>query len=846
MSGKLPHASSEPTPAAGPARLNRRIITGSAVAGALVLGAIIVPAVANASAGSTFAAGDLVVYRVGDGSTSLSDNAAPVFLDEYSPAGKLVQSIALPTSDSGSNHELTASGSAASEGEITLSADGRYLMAPGYHKSVGTDSVATTDDVTVARVGADGGVDTSTVLNEFADDNNVRGVASTDGTHIWVSGAAGGLGYTTLGSGGFTQLTDENLREVQVVGGQLYASSDKDDIGVSTVGTGTPTTSGQDLTNLPGDPESGDDPYNYVLLDLSGGTTPDTMYVSDDSAGKVYKFSLVSGKWKAEGSKSVSNVVDLTGSVVNGQAVLYATGSGSSGTSGTLSKVTDTAGAGATLSGSVTTLATAGSKEAFRGVAFAPNSGATSTPSASASTSASASPSASASASTSPSASASTSAGASASPSGSKTPTISLDGSTLLGSVGNTRNPAVTITVGDAYYGAAAVTLTAKSSSTSVVPTAGLVFSGSGATRTLAVTPAKAGYATLTVTATAPDGSTKTATVSYAASVADSADPAADYYSGIGNASAMIDVGGGYYVVGDDETNVLYLYQQGVTAPVKTYDFTSKFPNGDTEIDIEAAAKVGNRIYWTGSQSNKDNGDLAPSRSTVFATDISGSGASTSLSYVGAYTGLRTDMINWDAANGKTLGLAASAASGVGGHTTSSFNVEGLEFAPGSTSTAYFAFRAPLESTSSRSKALVVPVTNLDQLVTGAASKATFGSAIQMNLGGLGIRDIRKNAANQYVILGGTADGDNDAAALYSWDGVAADAPVKDAVTLPTPASTGAWEGIGTVPADLAAGSPLYLIQDDGDTPWYNDGDTSKDGLTAQYMKFLGDTITWK
>lgn len=306
----------------------------------------------------------------------------------------------------------------------------------------------------------------------------------------------------------------------------------------------------------------------------------------------------------------------------------------------------------------------------------------------------------------------------------------------------------------------------------------------------------------------------------------------------------MIDVGGGYYVVGDDETNVLYLYQQGVTAPVKTYDFTSDFPDGDTEIDIEAAAKVGNRIYWTGSMSNKDSGDLAPARSTVFATDITGSGASTALSYVGAYSGLRTDVINWDADNGKTLGLAASAADGVGGHTTSSFNVEGLEFAPGSTSTAYFAFRAPLESTSARTKALVVPVTNLDQLVTGAATSATFGSTVQMDLGGLGIRDIRKNADNQYVILAGTANGDNDEAALYSWDGVAADAPVKDAVTLPTP--EGAWEGIGAVPDPLAAGSSLYLIQDDGDTAWYNDGDTSKSGLTAQYMKFIGDTVTWK
>jgi hypothetical protein len=87
---------------------------------------------------------------------------------------------------------------------------------------------------------------------------------------------------------------------------------------------------------------------------------------------------------------------------------------------------------------------------------------------------------------------------------------------------------------------------------------------------------------------------------------------------------------------------------------------------------------------------------------------------------------------------------------------------------------------------------------------------------------------------------------DTDAAALYSWDGVAADAPVKGAVTVPTPAPTAAWEGIGAVPDPLTAGSSLYLIQDDGDVVWYNDGDDSKDGLTSQYMKFLGDSVTWK
>jgi hypothetical protein len=375
----------------GRASLSRQAVLGGVAAVALVLGAAAVPFAAPAGASTAgtnataataagvFAAGDVVVYRVGDGSSSLSGNAAPVFLDEYTPGGTLVQSIPMPTSDSGSTHELTASGTAASEGLLTLSADGHYLMLPGYHKPVGTSGVASTDDVTVARVGADGTVNTSTVLNEFADDNNVRGATSTDGSNIWVSGANGGIGYTTLGSTSFTQLSTKDVRQVAVAGGQLYVSSDKSSIGISKVGTGTPTSGSPALANLPGSPESGNDPYAFTLLALGGSSTPNTLYVADSSADKIKKFSLVGSSWVAEGNKTVDGVTGVTGAVVGGQAVLYATSSGSAGTDGDLYTVTDASGAGATMTGSVSDIASAPGKEGFRGVAMAPTATGTGT-----------------------------------------------------------------------------------------------------------------------------------------------------------------------------------------------------------------------------------------------------------------------------------------------------------------------------------------------------------------------------------------------------------------------------------------------------------------------------------
>src|SRR5262245_35223006 len=63
--------------------------------------------------GAAITPGDLVIYRVGDGSAALGTTATAVFLDEYTTAGSLVQSIAMPTSGAGM---FSAVGNATTEG----------------------------------------------------------------------------------------------------------------------------------------------------------------------------------------------------------------------------------------------------------------------------------------------------------------------------------------------------------------------------------------------------------------------------------------------------------------------------------------------------------------------------------------------------------------------------------------------------------------------------------------------------------------------------------------------------------------------------------------------------------
>ena len=74
----------------------------------------------------------------------------------------------------------------------------------------------------------------------------------------------------------------------------------------------------------------------------------------------------------------------------------------------------------------------------------------------------------------------------------------------------DTPTPALSFTVGDVETAAASLTVTGGSSNTALVPAANIVFGGSGANRTVTITPAanQSGTATITITVTDGDGGT--------------------------------------------------------------------------------------------------------------------------------------------------------------------------------------------------------------------------------------------------------------------------------------------------------------------------------------------------
>ncbi|MCX5379043.1 hypothetical protein [Streptomyces sp. NBC_00091] len=417
-------------------------------------------------------------------------------------------------------------------------------------------------------------------------------------------------------------------------------------------------------------------------------------------------------------------------------------------------------------------------------------------------------------------------------------PTITLSATRLSGAVGAFGDPAVTVDLAQAGVPTGFLRLEVVSSSNPAVADVADVRQERTRDwdRKLTVRPREQGYTDLTLKVTGRGGKTATAVLSYAASARVSGAPSTRYLTGSSDASAAVDVGGGYALVADDESNVLRLYDRSRSgAPVRTWDLGPAL-GLKKEADIEAAARVGDTVYWTGSLGNNKDGKYKAERNTVFTTRITGSGAATEITFKADYKGLREDLVAWDTANGSRYGFAAGTAAGEAPKQIDGFNVEGLEFAPGSTTTAYLGFRAPLAPAVPGGKALLVPVTNFDQvLATGA--RAVFGPGVELDLGGLAVRDVRKNAQDQYLILAGSwaADDNSDPYALYQWDGIPGHAPVKRA-DLPT-TDPGGWEAVVEVPDLTAPGARVQLVTDNGAADLYGDGTEAKDLTHPEWKK---------
>ncbi len=329
-----------------------------------------------------------VVLRVGDGSLALTGNATPVYIEHLRTDGSPTPgktTLALPTFASGNNWPLTLSGTATAEGNLSLSADEKFILVAGYQADVGTPSVNTTAtaDYTriVGRIDAFDNVDTSTSLGTAFNLSSVRGATSPDGLSIWVSGngtaPVGGVHSTTLGASDSTQILSapNNARFVHVFANQLYGSAGAGTfVNVFTIGSGLPTTSGQTATPLPGmSTVAGPSPYSFALVDRSAAISGlDTMYVADDRSlanfGGIQRWVYDGFSWTndltfGDGTSGVRGLA----AVVEGKGVRIIATTSEVPTNRILS-IYDEPG----VSPTIVPIAMSPTNTAYRGVAFAP------------------------------------------------------------------------------------------------------------------------------------------------------------------------------------------------------------------------------------------------------------------------------------------------------------------------------------------------------------------------------------------------------------------------------------------------------------------------------------------
>jgi hypothetical protein len=319
-----------------------------------------------------FTPGNVVVLRAGDGAASLSLLSTQLFLDEFSSTGSLVQTIVIPTS--GLNR-LTIVGNATTEGHMTLSPDGSYLILPGYDAGPGISSIGTTTAAENNRklLRIDNQVNYYPILSSTAfSGTNIRsGVCS--GNDYWASGSSGGIAGTNgvqyFGTGTPAQVSSNitNIRDINICNNQLYFSSTIGTFGIYAVGTGLPVSGPQTATNVINTGSGLPNAFSF-------NSTSDVCYIADDRTtglGGIQKWVYSAGNWVLSYTISLGTSTGSKGLTVNWSGVnpvIYATTNGLPASSpNKLVRIEDVGAASG-----FTVLSTAGTNTQYRSVAFAP------------------------------------------------------------------------------------------------------------------------------------------------------------------------------------------------------------------------------------------------------------------------------------------------------------------------------------------------------------------------------------------------------------------------------------------------------------------------------------------
>jgi hypothetical protein len=232
-------------------------------------------------------------------------------------------------------------------------------------------------------------------------------------------------------------------------------------------------------------------------------------------------------------------------------------------------------------------------------------------------------------------------------------------------------------------------------------------------------------------------------------------------YTGMCDASGAVAISSNLFAVANDEDNILRLYRSDQPGgAVKQFDLNGflEVRGKSVEVDLEGAARIGTRAFWIGSHGRNKDGKERPNRHRLFATDISVNDGDVTLIPVGRpYKRLLEDLL----LDGRFDQFHFAEAARHAPKEPGALNIEGLSATP--EGQLLIGFRNPVPA----GKALLIPLLNPNEIVAGKA--ASFGAAIQLDLGGRGIRDIASHEGSYLIIAGGCQGGGHFQ--LYRWAG---------------------------------------------------------------------------
>ncbi len=343
-------------------------------------------AYANAQ-GKPFTPGNIVIYKVGDGTDSLTNKKLfPVTIEERSTAtvflgiAPVVQDIALPSlsgSAPAGNFLLTASGTTSTEGQITRSVDGKFIVFGGFNvgsdtSTVGFANLTSTSARVIGTIDSSGNVSTATALTGLPFSTtkvgySPRSIVSPDGTTFYIVTSVAGFYSATSGGTTATKLSlysktksptgSPIARSLEIYNDSFYASYQStyipggvtSDIALGTLGSVATPAVDTAVTALPGvDTVSASfedsiakypslglkvkktSPYQFVILNIHGNQV---LYIADDDTNDsiaergILKYSLEGGTWVYNGNIIASGCRGLTGYNNGDTAVLFGTSS---------------------------------------------------------------------------------------------------------------------------------------------------------------------------------------------------------------------------------------------------------------------------------------------------------------------------------------------------------------------------------------------------------------------------------------------------------------------------------------------------------------------------------------